>query len=222
MDDVILMRRHPRTPLWKGYTFSPYTATPEELEFQVLRPNGTAIGEITFNEFSDKSMEVATPWGNFEVHGGRLSSKLSICRTGLQIADVSFNLMKTEVRLAISDGSSLTMRTRLSDFGYVCKAGSDVIGVTFEGAFTKDGINIKDLPRKQASAEWKDQKAPVRGYFEKPTDKNDRKATAPDPFYAQWRMTIPRSLKGNDNLIALVALLTCVRWLKVTEAPSSG
>ena len=218
MEDAIVIRRHPRTPLWKGYTFDAYKGTPAERKFEVRRSNGNTIGDIVFNEFSRKSCIVETPWGKFEVVMKSIfTSKYAISRSGSLMANASFNFNQTKLDLSFAQGPHLVLAGKMLDFGYVGEADLGKIEVPWDGAFTSDGVSIKDLPSKQMKMEYKQQKEPSRGLLDIPRDKEERKATAEDPFYSQWRMIMPGAYQKRDDMIGVIAVLVCIKWLNLME-----
>ena len=222
MEDAIVIRRHARTPLWKGYTFDAYAGTPEERRFEVRRSNGNIMGDIVFVEFSGKSSIAETPWGRFEIASSTFSSKQTINRSGSIVANASSNLSQTKLNLSFTLGPELVLTRKMTDFGYTGETEQGKIEVLWDGLFTSDGVSIKDLPPKQVKMEYKQQKEPQRGLLDIPRSKDERKATAEDSFYLQWRLVVPGVYQKGDDIIGVVAVLVCLKWLGTMETAQGG
>ncbi len=221
MEEGILIRRHPRAPLWKGYVFDAFKGTPEELEFEVRTTGGGSVGRLVFQSFGRKSIAAETPWGRFEVSKGKsiMVDMYEFSRSGMAIASASFNWNRTKLDLSFASGLHVILTGKMTDFGFSGTTDFGGIEVPWQGAFTSDGQSIKDLPHKQVSAEYRQEKPAARGFFDRPKDKDERKATSEDPFYTQWLISLPAALRKNDDLTGVLAIMVCVKWLLVLETP---
>lgn len=217
MEDAIVIRRHPRTPLWKGYGFNAYTAAPEERKFEVRRSNGNTLGDIVFAEFSMKSSIAETPWGRFEIANATFSSKQTISRSGFPVASIAYDFGQTKLNLSFVLGPQLVLTGKMLDFGYTGETEQGKIEVFWDGPFTSDGVSIKNLPLNQVRVEHNQQKEPQRGLLDIPRGKDERKATAEDPFYSQWRLVVPGAYQNRDDVIGVVSVLICYKWLHAME-----